>query len=156
LSKKHPATTRVLLEAIRGGLSKKFAAKLAGIDQATVRNWRETDPLFARELEAARAEFVQKHVGRIDNHSKRNWMASAWLLERTEPRDFGPAHAQLSINQTVATGPTNVVVLGPERAKELADRHQTIRAKSLKLLDAASHATNGNGNDNANTDTGDH
>jgi hypothetical protein len=138
-----------LLEAIRGGLSKKFAAKLAGIDQSTVRNWRETDPLFARELEAARAEFVQKHVGRIDNHSKRNWMASAWLLERTEPRDFGPAHAQLSINQTVATGPTNVVVLGPERAKELVSRHETLRAKALELLDKATKRdTNDNGETN--------
>jgi len=145
LSKKHPATTRVLLEAIRSGLSKKFAAKLAGINQSTVRNWRETDPLFARELEAARAEFVQKHVGRIDHHSKRNWMASAWLLERTEPADFGPAHAQLSINQTLATGPTNVVVLGPERAKELANRHEAIRAKSLKLLDKQ-RPTNGDTN----------
>ena len=135
MSKKHPATTRVLLEAIRNGLTQRFAAKLAGIHADTMRDWRENDPLFARELEAARAEFVQKHVGRIDNHSKRNWMASAWLLERTEPRDFGPAHAQLSINQTLATGPTNVVVLGPERAKELASRHQVIRAKTLELLD---------------------
>jgi hypothetical protein len=146
MGKKHLATTRVLLEAIRNGLSQKFASKLAGIHPSTLKDWRDSDPLFARELEAARAEFVQKHVGRIDNHSKRNWMASAWLLERTEPRDFGPAHAQLSINQTLATGPTNVIVLGPERAKELASRHEAIRAKSLKLLDATSH--------NGNTDTG--
>jgi hypothetical protein len=72
-------------------------------------------------------------------------MASAWLLERTEPRDFGPAHAQLSINQTVATGPTNVVVLGPERAKELQNRHQAIRAKTLQLLDKQ-RPTNGDTN----------
>jgi hypothetical protein len=151
MSKKHPATTRVLLEAIRNGLSKKFASKLAGVDQSTVRNWRETDPLFARELEAARAEFVQKHVGRIDNHSKRNWMASAWLLERTEPADFGPAHAQLSINQTVATGPTNVVVLGPERAKMLATRYEAIRNKTIELLGG----TNGeHGQSNGRSDTG--
>jgi hypothetical protein len=147
VSKKHPITTKVLLEAIRNGLNRTFAAKLAGIDPHTLKVWRDSDPLFARELEAARAEFVQKHVGRIDNHSKRNWMASAWLLERTEPRDFGPAHAQLSINQTLATGPTNVIVLGPERASELASRHEAIRAKSLELLDKATKRdTNGNGN----------
>jgi hypothetical protein len=150
--KKHPVTTRVLLEAIRNGLNSTFAAKLAGIHPCTLKDWRDTDPLFARELEAARAQFVQKHVGRIDNHSKRNWMASAWLLERTEPRDFGPAHAQLSINQTLATGPTNVIVLGPERAKELANRHEAIRAKSLKLLDATSHTTNGNADTGGNAE----
>jgi hypothetical protein len=151
MSKKHPATTRVLLEAIRNGLTQRFAAKLAGIDSSTLRDWRDSDPLFARELEAARAEFVQKHVGRIDQHSKRNWMASAWLLERTEPRDFGPAHAQLSINQTLATGPTNVVVLGPERAKELVSRHETLRAKALELLDKATKRdTNGNGDTGGN------
>jgi hypothetical protein len=151
MGKKHPVTTRVLLEAIRNGLNRTFAAKLAGIDPHTLKAWRDTDPLFARELEAARAEFVQKHVGRIDNHSKRNWMASAWLLERTEPRDFGPAHAQLSINQTLATGPTNVIVLGPERAKELASRHETLRAKALELLDKATKRdTNGNGDTGGN------
>jgi hypothetical protein len=148
-SKKHPATTRVLVEAIRNGLTQRFAAKLAGIHPETMREWRSSDPLFARELEAARAEFVQKHVGRIDHHSKRNWMASAWLLERTEPRDFGPAHAQLSINQTLATGPTNVVVLGPERAKELVSRHETLRAKALELLDKATKR-DGNGDTNGN------
>jgi len=145
MSKKHPATTRVLLEAIRNGLNQRFAAKLAGIHPDTLRDWRDSDPLFARELEAARAQFVSKHVGNIDRHSKRNWMASAWLLERTEARDFGPASAQISLNQTLATGPTNVVVLGPERAKELVSRSQAIRAKTLELLDKQRH-TNGNGN----------
>jgi hypothetical protein len=145
MSKKHPATTRVLLEAIRSGLNQTFASKLAGIDPHTLKAWRDSDPLFARELEAARAEFVAKHVGNIDQHSRRNWMASAWLLERTEARDFGPPSAQISLNQTLATGPTNVVVLGPERAKELASRHEAIRAKTLELLDKQ-RQTNGNGN----------
>jgi hypothetical protein len=144
MGKKHPATTRVLVEAIRNGLNQTFASKLAGIDQHTLKVWRDSDPLFARELEAARAEFVQKHVENIDRHSKRNWMASAWLLERTEARDFGPASAQLSINQTLATGPTNVVVLGPERAKVLATRYEGIRAKTLELLEHKNGDTNGN------------
>lgn len=143
MSKKHPATTRVLLEAIRNGLNQTFASKLAGIDQHTLKVWRDSDPLFARELEAARAEFVQKHVGNIDRHSKRNWMASAWLLERTEARDFGPPSTQLSIVQNVDSGPTNVVVLGPERAQVLATRYESIRSKTRELLDRP--AANGNG-----------
>lgn len=148
MRKKHPATTRVLVEAIRNGLNQTFASKLAGIDQHTLKAWRDSDPLFARELEAARAEFVQKHVGNIDRHSKRNWMASAWLLERTEPRDFGSPSTQLSIVQNVDTGPTNVVVLGPERAKVLATRYEGIRAKAMELLDKQhiNGDSNGTGN----------
>jgi hypothetical protein len=71
-------------------------------------------------------------------------MASAWLLERTEARDFGPPSAQISLNQTLATGPTNVVVLGPERAKELASRHQAIRTKTIELLEHKNGDSNGN------------
>ena len=142
MSKKHPATTRVLLEAIRGGLNQSFAAKLAGIHPDTLRDWRSNDPLFARELEAARAGFVQKHLGQIDRHSKHNWMASAWLLERTEPRDFGPANAQLTLTHNLSTGPTNIVVVGPERAALLANRHAALRAEAIALVDK----TNGNGN----------
>jgi hypothetical protein len=149
MSKKHPVTTRVLLEAIRNGLNQRFAAKLAGVHPDTLRDWRDNDPLFARELEAARAQFVQKHVGNIDKHSKRNWMASAWLLERTEARDFGPPSTQLSIVQNVDSGPTNVVVLGPERAKVLLSRQEAIRAKTLELLDKQRHS---NGNKDGNSD----
>jgi len=141
-SKKHPATTRVLVEAIRNGLNQTFASKLAGITQHTLKVWRDSDPLFARELEAARAEFVQKHVGNIDRHSKRNWQASAWLLERTEARDFGSPSAQLSIVQNVDTGPTNVVVLGVPQAEALTLRHRELEAKAIELLDKAGH---GNG-----------
>lgn len=147
MSKKHPATTRVLLEAVRGGLPYKFAAKLAGIHIDTLKNWRTSDPLFSRELEAARAQFVQSHIKRIDGHSKRNWMASAWLLERTEARDFAPPHSQLSLTQNVANAPTNIVVVGPEKAAILATRHESIRARTRELLE---QRTNGNGNGNGN------
>jgi len=132
-SKKHPATTRVLVEAIRNGLNQTFASKLAGITQHTLKVWRDSDPLFARELEAARAEFVQKHVGNIDRHSKRNWQASAWLLERTEARDFGPPSTQLSINQIVDSGPN--IILGPAEADSIRNRIYEVDAKVTKTLD---------------------
>lgn len=135
MSKRQPAIARIVVEAVKGGLNQKFAAKLAGIHPDTLRDWRDSDPLFARELEAARAEFVQRHLKRIDGHSKRNWMASAWLLERTEARDFAPAQAQLSVTQNVSGGPTNIVVLGPEKAAMVVWRHEQIREKTRQLLE---------------------
>jgi hypothetical protein len=57
-------------------------------------------------------------------------------LERTYPQFFGRPDLQLSLNQSVSTGPTNVVVIVPERAKILATRYESIRAKSRELLEA--------------------
>ena len=58
------------------------------------------------------------------------------LLERVYPQLFGRPDLQLSVNQSVSTGPTNVVVMGPERAIVLATRYEQIRAKTRELLDA--------------------
>src|SRR6516164_7160480 len=58
------------------------------------------------------------------------------LLERVYPQLFGRPDLQLSVNQSVSTGPTNVVVMGPERARVLATRYEQIRAKTRELLDA--------------------
>jgi hypothetical protein len=64
-----------------------------------------------------------------------NRQASAWQLERTYPQHFGRPDIQLSLNQNVSTGPTNVVVIGPERAKILVARHEQIRARTKELVD---------------------
>jgi hypothetical protein len=66
------------------------------------------------------------------------------MLERRHPEFFARAETQLTVNQSVSTSPTNVVVLGPERAAVLVKRHEQIRAKTMALLDAQTTNT-GNG-----------
>ena len=66
-----------------------------------------------------------------------DWKADAWSLERVYPQLFGRPDLQLSVNQSVSTGPTNVVVLGPERARVLATRHEQIRARPVALFEKA-------------------
>jgi hypothetical protein len=60
---------------------------------------------------------------------------------------FAKPEAQLNIvatAQAAALGPSNVVVIGPERAKVLATRYEQIRAKTIKRLEAQ-EAGSGNG-----------
>jgi hypothetical protein len=66
-----------------------------------------------------------------------DWKADAWSLERVYPQLFGRPDLQLSVNQSASAGPTNVVVLGPERARVLATRHEQIRARTMALLEKA-------------------
>jgi hypothetical protein len=119
-----------------------FAAKAGDVSTETLSLWREKDPQFARDFETARLEAVERRWRRIEKAAKGSvehppdWKADAWSLERVYPQLFGRPDLQLSVNQSVATGPTNVVVVGPERAKILTTRHETIRAKTRELLDA--------------------
>jgi hypothetical protein len=88
-----------------------FAAKAGDVSTETLSLWREKDPQFACHFEAARLEAVERRWKRIEKAAKGSqerppdWKADAW-----------------SLNQSVSTGPSNVVVIGPERAKILATR----------------------------------
>jgi hypothetical protein len=71
---------------------------------------------------------VERRWRRIEKAAKGSqehppdWKADAWSLERVYPQLFGRPDLQLSVNQSVSTGPANVIVVGPERAKILATR----------------------------------
>jgi hypothetical protein len=150
--KKTATVVKRILEVARSGLPIHFAAKAGDISIETLYNWREKDPQFARDFEAARLEAVERRWKRIEKAARGSqehppdWKADAWSLERVYPQLFGRPDLQLSVNQSVSTGPTNVVVLGPERAKILATRHEQIRAKSIALLDArVTNTGNGQG-----------
>ena len=141
----------IMLRALRLGLTTKLAANLVGLDASEFEKKCADEPEFAAKVRRSLAHQAQRQVSRLDNHGKKFWQASAWLLERVHPQDYAPAHAQLSVQTNVATGPTNVVVLGPERAKVLATRYEAIRNKTIELLGG----TNGeHGQSNGRSDTG--
>jgi hypothetical protein len=139
--KKTPTTIKRILEVLRLGLPIHFAAKAGDVSTETLSLWREKDPQFARDFEAARLEAVERRWRRIEKAAKGtaehppDWKADAWSLERVYPHLFGRPDLQLSVNQSVSTGPTNVVVLGPERAKILTTRYEQIRGRTKELFD---------------------
>ena len=113
------------------------------ITSETLLQWRKQDPQFDQLLQAARLKAVEQRWKRIEKAAKGSvdhppdWKADAWSLERVYPQLFGRPDLQLSVNQSVSTGPTNVVVLGPERARVLATRHEQIRARPVALFEKA-------------------
>jgi hypothetical protein len=139
-----------IIEVAKTGLPLHFAAKAGDITDETLLQWRRQDHKFAHDLEAARLEAVERRWKRIEKAAKGteenppDWKADAWSLERTYPQFFGRPDIQLSLNQSVSTGPTNTIILGPERARVLATRFQQIRAKTIALFEGQTGNT-GNG-----------
>lgn len=74
----------------------KSACALAGVAPSTYRRWvrrgEAGEPLyeeFAIKARRVRASFAQELVRGIETAGKDDWRASAWLLERLFPREFG-------------------------------------------------------------------
>jgi hypothetical protein len=138
-----------MLRALRLGLTPKLAANLVGFNLDEFEQKCRDEPDFAKQVNKAVASHARRHIDRLEHHSQKHWMVSAWLLERLHPQDYANANTQLSVQTNIGTGPTNVVVLGPERAKELVNRHEAIRAKTIELLEHKNGDSNGNTTDSA-------
>jgi hypothetical protein len=140
-TKRNPLALKRILKTAESGLPLHFCAQAGNITSETLLQWRKQDPQFDQLLQAARLKAVERRWKRIEKAAKGtaqhppDWKADAWSLERVYPQFFGRPDLQLSINQSVSSGPQNVVVIGPARARVLATRHQQIRAKTIALLE---------------------
>lgn len=77
----------IVVAKIREGATKTMAAAAAGISRDTLHAWLH-DPTFSARVESAKAAFLTEHIGNIHEAGKRDWKASAYLLERApETRD---------------------------------------------------------------------
>ena len=120
LSKATPEVKAAIVESVRNGAYAKHAALEAGISEATLYSWQDSDAEFAGAVKAAAAARTNAAIRRIADHGERQWQADAWLLERTSPNDFrlrtatehsGPAGGPIEVTEV----PTSA-----ERAAELA------------------------------------
>lgn len=107
----HTKLTRELIDSIctyiENGMTNKDAADLSDVTEDTLYRWlREADekddqgnPLPHRRLQfelktamnKARASFKAYHVQTIIRASRKQWTASAWLLERKFPEEYAAA-----------------------------------------------------------------
>lgn len=103
------------LSAIRMGLSNEKACDYSGITEPTLYLYLKkgaedieagTDSIysnFSKEYKKAKADFVMKHAERITQAADDgSWQASAWLLERRVPNDFG-AKQQIDLGDSRIT-----------------------------------------------------
>ena len=119
-----------IISFIRNGNYIKTACMAAGISNATFHNWvnragnyhpdngDEQDKIyfdFLEELKMAEAENIARNVQNIqsygDSSKQSNWTASAWLLERKYPSEFGR-------RMELEVGPSKVLIALQERARQ--------------------------------------
>jgi hypothetical protein len=93
-----------LFRAVSAGLNQRDSCAAAGISPDTFQRWMkmaDAEPdgahaVLAADLKAARAAGKLAHLENIKKHSAKEWTASAWTLERTDPEQFGKRDADSS------------------------------------------------------------
>lgn len=86
-----------LFRAIAAGLNQRDSCAAAGIHPVTFQRWMqlaEQQPesayaALAADLKEAKAAGKVWHLENIKRHAQKEWTASAWTLERTDPEQFG-------------------------------------------------------------------
>ena len=99
-------TVGKLLEALRGGNTRRASCAVAGIDQSTLANWLKEYSDFSQAIEKAEGEAEAKMVSVIKLASDTTWQAAAWWLERKHKAEWSSR-----VEQTGADGsPVKVIV----------------------------------------------
>jgi len=136
-TKKTKSLVATLLRLISDGGPYELCCQAVGITRETFCDWRRHDLVFAERVDRAEAKGSLARLKKIEQHGQNDWHAFGWMLERRHPEFFARAETQLTVSQSVSTGPSNIVVIGPERARVLATRHEQIRARTVALLEKA-------------------
>lgn len=102
-SKYTPEIVGKVLEGLHAGMAHTHAAGHAGISRDTFYEWYydTRKAIFRRLVDNARSANVLANLANIQNHSKSHWVASAWLLERVSPEEYG----QRQVVQQQISGP---------------------------------------------------
>jgi len=123
-----------IIKYISNGNYIKTACLAAGIDGQTYYNWLHRaeaydgsngDSIyfdFFELLKRAEAENIARNVKNIQDagdNDKRNWMASAWLMERKYPAEYGK-RIELDI------GPSKVLIALQEQAHQLTSKETKV------------------------------
>ena len=70
-----------ILESFQKGLPQKTAARLAGIAEHSLINWRQDDDVFDAACEAAIEAWHATMVGHVEAAAPRDWKAAQWRLQ---------------------------------------------------------------------------
>ena len=88
-----PETLELICQGIAKGLSDTAAAALVGVPAATLSRWKHDHDGVVETFTAARERYRALLLDRLHNAKTRDgrddWRATAWLLERSFPEDYG-------------------------------------------------------------------
>jgi hypothetical protein len=104
-----PETVEKLCTAVRQGMTYALAAAYAGIHYDTLNEWRRSKAEFSEALTRAEAEGALANLARVEQAAEAgDWRASAWLLERRYPHDYGKSVQERRIEHSGAVVHTDV------------------------------------------------
>jgi len=75
-------------EAFELGMSQTRVARLLQIAESTFSKLLKRDEEAVQTLLSAKEKGVKKHLANIAKHSEKQWLASAWWLDRTQQGEF--------------------------------------------------------------------
>jgi hypothetical protein len=107
-------TVAKLLDALRGGNTRRASCAVASISQDTLAIWLKEKPEFSDAVEKAEGEAEAKMVSVIKLASDTTWQAAAWWLERKHKQEWSSR-----VEQTGADGsPVKVIVEYADKATD--------------------------------------
>lgn len=81
---------REILAVLTAGGSRNTASDYVGVDKASLHRAVESDEAFSQQVKKAESKAQLRHLKTIGNASDDGvWQASAWMLERKWPEQFG-------------------------------------------------------------------
>jgi hypothetical protein len=85
------AKRTAIVTMLRGGCSRRMAARHVECDPSTITRTAARDPAFAAQLAEAQAGADLKALRLIDQatNQEKYWRAAAWMLERRNPEEYG-------------------------------------------------------------------
>ncbi len=123
-------------KGIKVGLTFNDACRAAGIDVSTFYRWKDmgkTDPdfdFFNEPIEQARAQGQLLLANRIEGHSKKDWRAAAWILERRHPAVWGN-NRQMTLDDEDVLEENRIKEMTPD---ELRSELRKLRATASELM----------------------
>lgn len=93
-----PEIQERILETLRACGTIEDACVMAGVDEATYTRWKnrglkERTGIYREFCTALRQTLVQRRIAReatVINAGKEDWRATAWMMERSDPKRYAP------------------------------------------------------------------
>ena len=83
-----PERSKIILDAIASGMTQRDAAKLSGVSEDTLCNWKRNNSDFSEQMERKSIEYKQSLVQIINKAAITNWKAAVWILQHRWKREF--------------------------------------------------------------------
>jgi len=95
-----------ILDALRGGNTRRASCAAGNISQDTFANWLRDHSAFSDAVQKAEGEAELRNLQVIQDATRTTWQAAAWWLERKHKADWSSR-----VEQTGADGsPVKVIV----------------------------------------------